>query len=58
MEKNRAIVHLTAEEPEIQEDLILPLDVPAEDLIRGLNEAFHLGLAPEDLIFPASPGLS
>lgn len=49
MEKNRAIVHLTAEEPEIQEDLILPLDVPAEDLIRGLNEAFHLGLAPEDL---------
>lgn len=47
--KDRVIIRFKAPEKNIFCDIDVPLDISANDLVLGLNEAFHLGVDISDM---------
>ena len=49
MNKDKAIIIFYAPKRRVRADLEIPLDITANDFIRGLDEAYHLGLSLKEV---------
>ncbi len=49
MDKNTAIIILKIHKRKMEVDLEIPLDITANELVNGLNEAFYLDINVSDI---------